>query len=79
MTPIETMLKGLLTVSVGDMAKVLIVFGLGVYLLFAVVVIRQVGLMCRALSDERSWGLKLVAWLHLWATVGVLMLALVAL
>ena len=79
MTPIETALKGLLMVSVGDVAKLLMIFGLVIYLMFAVVVIRQVSLMCRALADERAWGLRLVAWLHLGATVGVLVLALVAL
>ena len=79
MTPIEKILKGLLMVSAEDVAKVLVVFGLVTYLMFAAVVIRQVGLMCRTLSDGRSFGLKLISWLHLGATVGILMLALVAL
>jgi len=56
--------------------KGLFVLGLGLYLAFALIVLRQVGLMSRTLNGEFARLLKLIAWIHLLAAIGVFLIAL---
>jgi len=79
MTPIEGFLKGLLTIGLFDVIKVMIIFGLVLYLVFAVVVIRQVELMLQALNGALDVPLKLIVGIHLLVAIGVFLVALVVL
>lgn len=59
--------------------KLLFLAGLGIYLAFAVIVVRQVGLMTRTLNGMLDLPIKLVAWVHLGIAVIVFLLALLVL
>lgn len=59
--------------------KALLVLGEVVYVIFAVVVVRQVQLMVGTLDGQANGLIKLVAWLHLFAAVGVLVMSVVLL
>jgi len=49
------------------------------YLAFAFIVVRQVGLMSRTLNGVLDTQLKLIAWLHLLVSLFVFVLALIIL
>ena len=49
------------------------------YLAFAFIVVRQVGLMSRTLNGVFDTQLKLIAWLHLFISLAVFVLALIIL
>ena len=53
--------------------------GMIIYLAFAVVVIRQVGLMTKTLHGEFEATLKLVSWLHLIVAMGIFLMSMVIL
>ena len=46
-------------------------FGLLVYVVFSIIVVRQVGLMTETLEIEFETPIKVVAWLHLFFTIAV--------
>ena len=52
-----------------------IVLGLFLYLWFAVMIVRQIELMSRSLNGAFQASLKLMAWLYLFAAVGVFLSA----
>ena len=79
MTPIEEFLQSLVTLDVWEVVKVLILFGLGLYLVFALVVIRQVQLMSKSLNGSLDLPLRLMALVHLGMVIGVFLFALVVL
>lgn len=79
MTPIENFLQSLITLDVWGVVKVLILFGLGLYLVFALVVIRQVQLMSKSLNGSLDLPLRLIALVHLGLVIGVFLFALVVL
>lgn len=59
--------------------KSLSVFGLGLYIIFAIVIVRQEQLMAHVLEESFEPVLRLAAILHLAAAVSVFLLALVLL
>lgn len=79
MTPIEQLLQSLITLDVWVVVKWLLVLALGLYGVFAVVVVRQVQLMSRTLNGALELPLKLLAWLHMGVAVMVLLMAVVIL
>jgi len=80
MTPAEKFIQFLArtipNLSIWLLIKVFFVVGLFLYLAFAVIVIRQVGLMGKTLDGEFNLSLKFVAWVHLIFSLGVFLLAL---
>jgi len=80
MTPaenfIEFLVKTIPNLSIWWVIKVLFIIGLFLYLAFAVIVIRQVGLMSKTLNGEFSILLKFIAWVHLIISFGVFLLAI---
>jgi len=80
MTPaenfIEFLVKTIPNLSIWWVIKVLFIIGLFLYLAFAVIVIRQVGLMSKTLNGEFSILLKSIAWVHLIISLGVFLLAI---
>lgn len=65
--------------SIWWLVKGLFVIGLTLYLAFAVIVIRQVGLMSKTLDGEFGPPLKLISYVHLLVALAVFLLALVIL
>lgn len=59
--------------------KFLILFGLGLYIVFAAVILRQEQLMANVLEESFEPVLRLASFLHLAATIGVFVLALLIL
>ena len=79
MSGFEQLLILLRGVTVWDGVKWLIVLGLGLYLVFAVVAVRQVQLMSRTINVALEWPIKLLATIHLAVAVVVLLAAIVVL
>lgn len=81
MTPFDRLALFLasLTLSIWFLVKLLFLIGLLIYLTFAVIVIRQVNLMTRALNGGFEASLKLIAWVHLIVVIGIFLLAVVIL
>lgn len=59
--------------------KALIVFGLGLYVVFSSVILRQEQLMSRVLEDAFEPVLRLVSMVHFLASIAVFLLAIVLL
>jgi hypothetical protein len=68
-----------LGVPVWPVVKVMFLVALAVYLLFAIVVVRQVQLMTDTLEVGFETPVRLIAIIHLGVAVGVFVLALVIL
>jgi len=56
---------------VWGVAKLIILVGLLFYLVFAVVVIRQVQLMTKTVAGELDRTIRIVSWIHFALSVGV--------
>lgn len=73
----ERFVNILLTLTLLDVTKWMLVVGLVMYSVFAVVIIRQVKVMNEAFeSDLNSW-FQILSWLHLLMSVALLILAIV--
>ena len=83
MTPAENFIQFLVkiipTLSIWLLVKILFIIGLVLYFAFALIVIRQVGLMGKTLDGEFNLPLKFVAWVHLIISLGILLLAVLIL
>lgn len=83
MTGFDRLLDGLfsgeISLDIWFFIKILFLAGLGIYVAFSVIVVRQVGLMVRAVEVPLENSLKLIAWLHLLAAIGLFFLALIIL
>lgn len=72
-------LKETIGISVWAVAKVAVLFALFIYLLFAVIVVRQVKLMGETLNGNLNLPIKVIAWIHLLVSIFVFILALIIL
>ncbi len=66
-------------VTLFGVVKGFFVAGLVMYTAFAVVIIKQVGVMTEALEDEINGVISLFAWAHLLLAIALVILAIVAL
>jgi len=80
MTPAENFIKFLVktipSLSIWLPIKILFIIGLFLYFAFAVIIVRQVGLMGKTLDGEFNLPLKFFALVHLIISLGVFLLAL---
>lgn len=83
MTPFDRLINLIfgagLTLDIWFFVKILFLVALGIYVAFGVIVVRQVNLMARAVNVALENPLRLIAWLHLLAAIGLFLLALVVL
>ncbi len=79
MSGFDQMLLLLQGIGIWGVAKLLVVVAIGLYVVFAVVVIRQVQLMSETLKGVLVLPIKLLAYMHLAVAVGVLVMAVVIL
>jgi len=54
-----------LNIDVWLIVKIVYLLAIGLYALFATVVVRQVSLMTRALKEKTNPSLRLLSWFHL--------------
>lgn len=69
----------IMNISVWSVAKILILIALIIYLIFAIVVIRQVNTMTKVVSGQLNIPLKILSWVHLLLTLLVIILSIVVL
>lgn len=79
MTPIEELLINLINVDIWLVAKILVLVALGLYLLFALMIIKEVDLMNKTLKGIFNLPLRLIAILHFGLAVLVFIIALITL
>ncbi len=60
-------------------AKVCLLFALGLYIIFALVLVRQVYMMSQVISSSYNFLIKIFAWLHLLGSLLVFLFAFVIL
>jgi len=68
-----------LATSAWLIAKIFVLVALAIYLIFAVVIIRQINLMVDTTDIGFSLPIKLVGWAHFLFAVGIFILALIIL
>lgn len=79
MSPFEQVLHFILAIQVWDVAKLFVSFILLLYIVFAFIVLRQIGLMASTLVVPIDLPIKTIAWLHLGLAIFAFLLALVML
>lgn len=68
-------MESILNVSIWGLAKVFVIFALFIYLVFAIVVVRQVHMMIKVVSGELNLPIKIAAWLHLVLAIFIIFLS----
>lgn len=68
-----------LTTGLWFVVKLFFLFAIAIYIVFAFVIVRQVGLMTKTLEIGFEIPIKLIAWGHLLFAIGTFVLALVIL
>lgn len=77
--PFDQILSILLGLNIWQVVKGFLLLGILLYLVFAVVIIRQINLMFDALEVELEWVIKFVAWLHLFLVIGMFVFGIISL
>ena len=75
----EEILESLLSIQVWDIAKLFISFVFLLYIIFALIIVRQVNLMDKTLIVPIDLPIKLVAWIHLGLAIFTFLLVLIIL
>lgn len=66
-------------ISLTLIGKIFVLFGLGIYIIFALVVVRQVNLMIATIRVGFESFIRLIAWAHLIFAVVVFLIAFIIL
>lgn len=69
----------LFDIPVWFIAKIFMLFALALYIVFALVVVKQVNLMTETIEVGFETPLKVIAYVHLFFSIGVFVLALLIL
>lgn len=65
--------------SVFSFAKIAVLFALSIYIVFAIVIVRQVNIMTKTLEVGFEFALKVIAVMHFLFSIGTFALALLIL
>lgn len=79
MSPFEQILTHIVSFQFSGLAKLVVSFAFFLYLLFALVIVRQVHLMSRTLIVPIDFPIKLLAWIHFGLAIFSFLLALMIL
>jgi len=79
MNGFEDLLDKIFAISFWDISKLAVLVFLLIYIIFSIVVIRQINLMSQALNGTLNLPLKIFAWLHFGLAVFVFLLSLLML
>lgn len=69
-------MNNFLDINIWFWVKLIYLFTLGLYIVFAIVMVRQVCLMIRALNEKISTALKTISWIHLALAGAIFLLGL---
>lgn len=69
----------IINISIWTIAKAMVLFALGIYIVFAVVVLRQIRLMSETLKIGLEKGVRTLGVIHLLFSIAVFILALIIL
>jgi len=75
----EEIIKTLLAIDIWQIGKIFVLIGLGVYLFFAFLIIRQVRLMTEIVEGILTHPLRVVSWLFFLFSIFVFILTLLVL
>ena len=76
MIPINQIFESLFTTNVWQIVKMAILVFMGLYVAFAIVIVRQVKLMVSVLNDHMDFPLRLIALVHLAFSVIIFLLSM---
>lgn len=76
---IEELISSSMQVSIWGIVKIFYLLGIGLYLAFAILIVRQISLMSSTVSATSSPVFKLLGYVHLLFAFGVFFLALIIL
>ena len=79
MTNFDQLLTLILSIQIWGIAKLIVSLALLLYIIFALIIVRQVGLMAKTLIVPIDLLIKIVAWIHLSLAILVFLLALIVL
>jgi hypothetical protein len=82
MTPFEQFIHSLSIAPVFNIwffVKILFVIGFGLYLAFAVIIIRQVKMMVAVIEGLPVWSLRLFAWIHMGVAIFLFLMSMIVL
>lgn len=81
MTPFEQFIQNLNfgSFTLWNFVKILFVIGFGLYLAFAVIIIRQVKIISDVIEGLFIWPLKFLAWIHFGAAIFIFLLSIIIL
>ncbi|MFH1561355.1 MAG: DUF5657 family protein [Patescibacteria group bacterium] len=65
--------------SIWGVAKIFVLLALLIYLIFAIVVVKQVNTMTQVVSGELNLPIKVAGWIHLGFVLLIILIALVVL
>ncbi len=77
--PFEQTLESLLSIQVWDIAKLFVSLIFFLYIVFALIIVKQVGLMAKTLIVPIDLPIKFVAWIHLGLAILTFLLVLIIL
>ena len=69
----------ILGVSIWGIAKIFAIVGLTIYLVFALVMVKQVHMMSKTFEGGFEWAIKLASYIHLFFAIAVILFALIIL
>ena len=69
----------ILNISIWSIVKGFVIFGMCLYLVFSLVVVRQVQLMTKTLEIGFEWPIKVLSFVHFLFAVAVLLFAIIIL
>jgi len=72
----DALLASLMNIQIWDIVKVLLEIGLLIYVIFSLIVIRQVDLMGHVIGIKLTSVLRLLAVIHFFVSIGIFLLAL---
>jgi len=77
--PFDNLINLVFSISIWSVVKLMVLFALLIYAIFALVIVKQVNLMTETLCDQLEIPLKIVAAFHLAGAIFILFLAFVIL
>ncbi|MDO8551425.1 MAG: hypothetical protein Q7S03_01985 [bacterium] len=77
--PIEVIFNEIIGISFWSILKVVVVFALFLYVLFAVVVVKQINMMIETLTTQLELLFRLISVIHLAGAIFIFILAIIVL
>lgn len=79
MTPFEELFNDLFNISIWSVGKTAVLIALVLYMVFSIMIIREVDAMNKTLIGVFNLPIYILAWIHAFFSIGVFILALIIL